>query len=153
MLDLYDELRSVVTALNAAGIPHALVGGLAYSAWVKPRATVDIDLLIAAEQWERIPSLLAPLGYLAMAAPMDFEKARLRRLTKIEGTSVLVVDFLLAEGPMGQAIARAKEFPLHDFPVRVALPQDIITLKEGRLSDQDVLDIRELRRLIDGESL
>src|SRR6266446_7493846 len=48
-LDLYDELRGIVKALNAAEIPYALVGGLAVSIYAQPRATEDVDLLLARE--------------------------------------------------------------------------------------------------------
>jgi hypothetical protein len=37
MLDLYAELRRIVEALDAAGIPYALAGGLA-SRSTRPRA-------------------------------------------------------------------------------------------------------------------
>ena len=42
MLDLFEELGAVTTSLSAAGIPHALVGGLVYSLQVEPRATEGI---------------------------------------------------------------------------------------------------------------
>ena len=35
-LDLHDELRGIVKALNAAEIPYALVGGLAVSIYAQP---------------------------------------------------------------------------------------------------------------------
>ena len=46
VLDLYAELRRIVAALDAAGVPYALAGGLAVSIYTTPRATEDIDLLM-----------------------------------------------------------------------------------------------------------
>jgi hypothetical protein len=53
MLDLFIELRRVAEALDAAGIAYAVVGGLAVSIYTAPRATDDIDLLIAPQDLAR----------------------------------------------------------------------------------------------------
>ena len=47
MLDLTHELRRIVSALDVAGAVYALAGGLAVSIYSTPRATQDIDLLLA----------------------------------------------------------------------------------------------------------
>ena len=52
-LDLHAELRGIVKALNATEIPYALVGGLAVSIYAQPRATEDVDLLVAREHLAR----------------------------------------------------------------------------------------------------
>jgi hypothetical protein len=49
MIDLYVELKTVLQALEAAGVPYALCGGLALMVYQRPRATVDIDLIEALE--------------------------------------------------------------------------------------------------------
>jgi hypothetical protein len=46
MFDLYEEFKSIVSALERANIDYAVCGGLAIAVWGAPRATVDIDLLI-----------------------------------------------------------------------------------------------------------
>ncbi len=46
---LIDHLRKIVNFLNENNYEYALVGGLAFSALVEPRATVDIDILISKE--------------------------------------------------------------------------------------------------------
>ena len=46
MLDLYEEFRAVVTALEDRDIDYAVCGGLAVAVYTEPRATVDIDLLV-----------------------------------------------------------------------------------------------------------
>ena len=46
MLDLYDELRNLIAALDEHEIQYALCGGIAMAIYNRPRATVDIDLLI-----------------------------------------------------------------------------------------------------------
>jgi hypothetical protein len=150
MLDLFTELKAVSAALAEAGIAHALVGGLAYSVWVEVRGTEDIDLLVRPEDWERIPAALAPLGYRELAGPMDFAGVRIRRLTKIQEGDVLVVDFLLADGPLVEGLERKVALEHEGHTYAVAPPHVIIALKKGRMSDQDRLDIAALSKLIEG---
>ena len=47
MPDLHAELRRVARALDEEGVAYALVGGLAVSIHARPRATDDIDVLVA----------------------------------------------------------------------------------------------------------
>ncbi|MDQ7779136.1 MAG: hypothetical protein RDV41_05450 [Planctomycetota bacterium] len=41
--------RAISARLRRAGIPHALVGGLAVNAYAEPRATRDVDFLVPVE--------------------------------------------------------------------------------------------------------
>lgn len=45
-MDLYDELKDLVSALHAHEIPYALCGGLALAVHGIPRSTIDIDLMV-----------------------------------------------------------------------------------------------------------
>ena len=149
MIDLFAELAAVSGVLASAGIPHALVGGLAYSIYVEVRATEDIDLLVLPEDWPRIPPLLLPLGYEMLAGPMDFPAIRIRRLTKIAENDVLVLDFLLADGAFADGITRRIMMPLRETEIAVAPPDVIIALKTPRMSDKDRSDIAGLKRMIE----
>jgi len=62
VLDLYEELKAIVAALDENGIDYALCGGLAMAVWGAPRATVDIDLLILAERLEETKAIARSLG-------------------------------------------------------------------------------------------
>ena len=44
-------------------MPYALAGGLAVSIYATPRATQDIDLLVAVSDLDRVVALLGPLGF------------------------------------------------------------------------------------------
>lgn len=71
------RLRQVSAALDAAGIPYAVVGGNAVAAWVAridpaaTRATKDVDLLVRRSDDARIAQVMSGLG---------FERQDLRRL-------------------------------------------------------------------------
>ncbi|TWT44746.1 hypothetical protein RAS1_11630 [Phycisphaerae bacterium RAS1] len=44
---LPDEVARLLKPLDDSGIPYAVTGSLASSAWGRPRATYDVDILIA----------------------------------------------------------------------------------------------------------
>ncbi|MBI4254389.1 MAG: nucleotidyltransferase family protein, partial [Candidatus Rokubacteria bacterium] len=77
VLDLYTELRRIAEALDAGGIPYALAGGLAVSIYTTPRATEDIDLLIARGDLDRAVSALQPAGFRPAGRPMPVAGGRL----------------------------------------------------------------------------
>ncbi|MDY7107036.1 MAG: nucleotidyltransferase family protein [Planctomycetota bacterium] len=63
------RLRRVTAALDAAGIPYAVIGGNAVAAWIgrvdpsATRATKDVDLLVARGDLGRITHVMDELGY------------------------------------------------------------------------------------------
>ncbi len=106
MFDLYTELRRLVETLDAAGIAYAVAGGLAVSIYTVPRATEDIDVLIARHDLERASTALGPLGFERAGQPMKVSGGRLeiQRMIKIEGRDLLPIDFLMPGDPMLQPV-------------------------------------------------
>ena len=100
-MDLYEELRNVVEALDRAGVPYLLVGGVAVSIYTAPRATEDIDLMIHRADLPRAIEAIQPLGFRIAGRPMSLARGRLQiqRLTKIQGTDLLPLDLLLPVDP------------------------------------------------------
>ena len=147
MLDLYAELRRIVEALDAAGIPYALAGGLAVSIYTTPRATEDIDLLIARGDLDRAVSALQPAGFRPAGRPMTVAGGRLeiQRLTKIEGTDLLPLDLLIATDPALTAlIADRASLTLEGRQVQVIGLAALRTLKRLRGSALDRADLEAL---------
>jgi hypothetical protein len=64
-----DRLTRAASALEAAGIPYAIVGGSAVAAWVATvdeaavRNTQDVDLLIRRADFEAVESALSRAGF------------------------------------------------------------------------------------------
>jgi hypothetical protein len=147
MLDLYAELRRIVEALDAAGIPYALAGGLAVSIYTTPRATEDIDLLIARGDLDRAVSALQPAGFRPAGRPMTVADGRLesQRLTKIEGTDLLPLDLLMPTDPTLTAlIADRASLTLEGQQVQVIGLAALRTLKRLRGSALDRADLEAL---------
>ncbi len=63
------RLKRVTTALDAAGIRYAIIGGNAVAAWVAQadpsatRATKDVDLLVDRTDLDRISAVMTELGF------------------------------------------------------------------------------------------
>lgn len=146
------SLREVAAALSEAGIPWALVGGFAVSLLTEPRATQDLDLLVAPDDWDRVREALAPRGYLELSAPMDFKTICLRRLTKFLGEDLMIVDFLFADEETRSGLHEPICYDIDGTPIRIAPPATIINLKLRRNSSVDQGDIEKLRTLIEEES-
>lgn len=99
MLDLYEELTSLIAALDKHEIEYALCGGIAMAIFGRPRATVDIDLLIVAESLDEVIELAKALEYTVRELDMSFanEAIEIRRVSKIDQETgfVLSLDMLL----------------------------------------------------------
>lgn len=149
---LIRTLGAVAEALSRADVPYALAGGLAFSALVEPRATVDIDMLVLAQP-DRRPHILSALkpcfeGLLPHAEPMRFERATIWRVVGVQGDRELLLDFLLGEAPFHrEALARSTTLPFHGQTLRLVTLEDLYILKSLAGRPQDLLDIATIERL------
>jgi hypothetical protein len=146
-LDLHAEMRGIVTALDAAGIVYALVGGLAVSIYAAPRATEDVDLLIGREQLLPAVESLTSLGFRRAGAPMSVAGGRLeiQRLIKIDGSDLVPVDLLIPNDPALAAILADREGLLWEGgQLSIVSLAGLRTLKRLRGSAQDLADLEAL---------
>lgn len=147
VLDLYAELRRIIGVLNRAGISYALAGGLAVAIYATPRATEDIDILLAPDQLDLAIARLELLGYRRAGSPMPVAAGRLeiQRLIKIDGADLLPVDLLLPSDPeLGGVLADRRHIEWEGQPIAVVSPAALRTLKLLRGSAQDLADLEAL---------
>ena len=147
MLDLYAELRGVVGALDRAAVDYALVGGLAVSVYATPRATEDIDLLVAFGDLDRAAGVLAPLGFQRAGRPMRLAAGRLdiQRLTKFDGADLLPVDLLaLIDPELSELLGDRTALEWEGMRLWVIGVNSLRILKRLRLSAQDRADLEAL---------
>lgn len=147
MLNFEDELRRVIEALEAGGIPYAIAGGVAVSIYTTPRATEDIDLLISATDVDRALGTLQPLGFHRGGPPMSVAQGKLRiqRLTKIVGSDLLPVDLLLADSPQLEEVLSARQqLAWGAKRLWIVSIGGLHTLKRLRASAQDLADLEAL---------
>jgi hypothetical protein len=152
MIDLYAELKAVVQALDAANVPYALCGGLALLVYQRPRATVDIDLILPPELVDLCVQAVAPLGFRAHPRRMRLlgSGIEMLRFYKVDpGTpDVLTLDCLLATHPtVAEAWRSRVRVPFEEHAIWVVSAAGLIALKRLRGSPLDLLDIQALEAL------
>jgi hypothetical protein len=147
VLDLEKELRSIVEAFDAAGIPYALCGGLAVAVHGHPRATIDIDLLIRDDGVGNAIDVARALGFTFEARPMTFHDGAvpIRRVTKIDGDGdTLMLDLLIVTSRTEHAWASREVRNWLGRAITVVSRDGLVALKRLRASKQDLADIEAL---------
>lgn len=148
MLDLLDEFRALVTELDAAQVEFALCGGLAVAVHAHPRATVDVDLLLPAEQLGRAKEVARGLGYRIEAAPMVLRRGEveMERLSKPdpETGDLLSLDLLVVTPALASVWQTRVRVDWAHGTLPVVSREGLIAMKRLRGSGQDLDDIRAL---------
>jgi hypothetical protein len=149
VFDLYEEFKSIVSALEEQGIDYAVCGGLEMAVHGFPRATIDIDLLIPPEQLEEAKRTARSLGFTIEAFPMTFAKGtvEIRRLSKIDPDTafVLSLDMLLVTPQIVDIWQSRGEVEWESGRLMVISRRGLIALKSERSSLQDLADIQRLK--------
>jgi len=144
-MNLLEEFRSVVTALNESAIPYAVCGGMAMAVYGHARATQDIDILIASSSIEDSLVVLARLGYQEVSRlSVGQGQVRMIRAMKTSGTEHLTVDILEAPDAGEEAWTNRQLIETEFGSVWFASKAGLIDMKRrsGRL--QDLADIERL---------
>lgn len=152
-MDLLEELKNLAHELDQKGIDYALCGGLAIAIYAKPRATLDIDIMVAPDFLSETKTMAQELGFAMSAMPMEFKggAVKIHRLTKIDKESGehLVLDLLLVTPETKKAWDDRRIIEWAGGSLKVVSPQGLILLKSLRSSGQDRDDIEYLRSLDD----
>lgn len=152
-MDLLEELKSLTQKLDQKGIDYALCGGLAIAIYAKPRATLDIDIMVTPDVLLETEATAQELGFAMSAMPMEFKggAVKIHRLTKIDKDSGehLVLDLLIVTPETKKAWGDRRIIEWEGGPLKVVSPQGLILLKSLRGSGQDQDDIEYLRSLDD----
>jgi len=149
-------LRLAWTTLQSIRVPMALIGGLAMTAWKRPRFTKDVDLLLAIPEPEAksaVQQLVAkgfrskrPEGMVRLSDGTRFVQLIYDRP---DATLEIQLDLILATSEFHrQAIARRVALPEAElgFAIDVVSCEDLIVLKliAGRILDR--VDAGELMK-------
>jgi len=136
---------------------YALIGGLALSAWVRPRTTRDIDVVVAVSQraeWRDIEALVETRLSKRIAIQKGTRRTNIQeKLSYVSGP--IEVDVISTKGfdLAADAIDHAMIAEVFDQKVRVVTPEYLILLKLLPLSSQDIIDIMALAKAADMDSV
>jgi hypothetical protein len=148
-MDLKRELLKAVGALNQAGVPYALCGGMAVVLHGYPRLTRDIDLLIRPEKLEIAQTALAKAGFSIPDGLIPFDtdgphERKVFRLSKRIGEDLLTVDLLLLPSFLEDVWKNRETYELDGVPVTVVDRSGLIKMKRLAGRHQDLGDIDNL---------
>jgi hypothetical protein len=148
-VNLYEELRGVLAALDGASVDYALVGALAVAVWGAPRATKDIDLLVRAEDLPRAMEAVRSLGFTLEALPFQFKDgSELQRVNKVDAAGhLMTVDFMLVDPNLEPVWNSRTRLPFAEGQVAVVSRDALIGMKARAARPQDLMDIQNLKDL------
>jgi predicted nucleotidyltransferase len=135
--------------LTKAQIDFALVGGFAVSCYIKPRFTQDIDIIVFAQDSDKINKILTGFGY-----KLKFKSENIETYIS-DDYELGRIDLQLAFRKYGVAMldhANRIEI-LPDIRIKVLRPEDLIGLKVQAINNdpsryfQDMSDIENMMRL------
>lgn len=146
MATLLDEFRSITRALNGAGIEYAVCGGWAMAIHGLPRATMDIDLLVLADDLTAILQIVKEIGYDIEGLEMHFD-IEIRRISKIDTSAkqLVTLDLLLVGQSLKDVWEDRRLVEWDEGPTSVVSVDGLVKMKlmAGRKRDLD--DIERLR--------
>jgi predicted nucleotidyltransferase len=151
---LLETMKKTGGALNEAGIPWALGGGLACWARGGPETEHDVDLLVKRQDAERAQQALAEAGLRIERPPEGW-------LLKAYDADVMVdLIFDPQGGSVDDALLeRADELEVHAMRMKVASLEDVLSQKVLALNEQQpdfssVLELaRSLREQVDWDDV
>jgi len=135
-------LKKIASALDENHVPYMIIGGQAVLLYGSPRFTRDIDVTLGVniDQFQAIKTICSELHIkMAPENPEKFLKDTMV-LPAEDMDSKVRVDFIFSFTPYEkQALSRAREVMIENYPVKFATPEDVIVLKmfAGRAIDKE----------------
>lgn len=143
-MEFHELVVTIAKALDERGIPYAITGGVAVSAWGRPRSTYDIDFTIQVSVGS-VPLLVTALQRLVPPDTIDEEEIR-RAVAARDEFNVIHLDTGVK---MDFWVAQDDEFSRNEFARRV--PKALWGETLSFLSPEDLV-LRKLLWYKHGES-
>ena len=148
MATLLQELLDVTSDLERNDIEYAVCGGLALAIHGFARATLDIDILILAENLEKAYQVAAKKGFDIKGLDMSFKEraVEIRRVSKIDDDGeVLSLDLLLVTPFVEDVWATKEKVVVSNSELVVVSKEGLIKMKTLANRPQDLADIERLQ--------
>lgn len=135
-----DDLKSLLRSLNSHAVDYMLIGGYALAAHGYQRATIDIDVMVAAT-CDAGARMKAALMVLPDQAARDLEPAWFEEGENIRVADAFVVDIMLNAN--GQTFDTLKQYAqtvdLEGIPVHTVSLEGLLLTKQT-MREKDVTD-------------
>ena len=148
MATLLQELLDVTSDLERNDIEYAVCGGLALAIHGFARATLDIDILILAENLEKAYQVAAKKGFDIKGLDMSFKEraVEIRRVSKIDDDGeVLSLDLLIVTPFVEDVWATKEKVVVSNSELVVVSKEGLIKMKTLANRPQDLADIERLQ--------
>lgn len=147
---LIASLIKISSILSENGFEYCLAGGLAVGILATPRATEDIDIIIALDTEKRQILLnLIKRGFtLVQEKTIDFSFAKLWCiiLKNSDANELIILDLMLADSEeLKSAISGAFMMSVEGIQIPVISKKSLIKLKSSSERLKDKLDIQDLQ--------
>jgi hypothetical protein len=148
MATLLQEFTEFVAALNRRQLDYAVCGGWAMTIHGCPRATMDIDVMVLADDLAEAWKIATDLGYHVEGVPLHFHDGaiEIRRISKHDAETriLFTIDFLLVTASTQQIWHGRETVEWEHGAISTVSREGLIDLKRlsGRL--QDLADIERL---------
>jgi predicted nucleotidyltransferase len=140
---LLDAMKRAAGALNEAGVPFVLGGGLACWARGAPKTEHDVDFLVRPGDAERAQQALAQAGMRTETPPEGW------LLKAYDGDVLIDLIFDPQDGPVDDALfERAEDLEVYATRLKVSALEDVLVQKLLALNEQqpDYSSVLELAR-------
>lgn len=148
-MNIVDELHAIAAQLRAAGVPYAVCGGIAVTAYGATRTTKDIDIVVPRAHLATALAAVTPLGYSIPSGPMVFgegtaQERHVQRVNKIVGADHLVLDLLIADAAYAGALDDRVDVALPAGPITFVSRDTLLRMKRLAGRPIDLADIEKL---------
>jgi hypothetical protein len=144
IVGLLDAIRAATEWLDSAGVPYAIIGGVAASLHGTPRVTKDVDLVALADE-DTWPTLLQAATEQALVPRipdvLDFARTT-RVLLLVHQPSGIEIDVSFGMLPFEhEIVSRATTRSVRKVSFRLASAEDVVVMKALALRPRDIADI------------
>jgi hypothetical protein len=150
-LDLIAELEALIESFERGGVEYALCGGLAVAVHGHPRATMDIDVLVRAEQLASAIEVARELGFDLPARKMIFglragTPREMQRVSKLdlETNALMSLDLIIVEPGLEDVWDGRIVVPWRERDVSIVSRVGLVAMKKLAGRPQDLADIAAL---------
>jgi len=145
---LPEDFKEFIQCLNKHNVIYLLLGGWAVGIYGQPRATKDIDFLIAKDDdnLNKLEKALSEFG----SPPVDLNGFKEDGFVVRIGSSPILIDIInKADGiDINSCYEKRKIIKIEDIDVSVISLNDLIINKKSSGRGQDIADVEKLEKIV-----